>query len=502
MKVFLSGIAGTGMSSLAGLFSEKGYEVSGSDVNFYPPVDRILKEMRAKISSPYDSRNIPADVDFCVIGNVLGRGNPEAEYILNNNIEYYSMAEALYRFFIKGKKSIVVCGAHGKTTIASFVAHLLTVAGEKPGFFIGGKPKNFPANYALGAGQYFVTEGDEYETAFFDRSSKFLKYHPLYLIISALEYDHIDVFPDESLYIKSFRDLVNQTPGNGLIILNTDYPMGREVVKKAFTPIVTYGAKEAGYVIRVSGETVQKTAAGDAGKIGRASGTVLPGNGAAGAASGQQQEYYRFVLESGAGQAAFTSRIPGRYNLWNLSAGIILGYHLGIPEQTIRQAVESFAGVERRMTIINRVNETIFIEDFAHHPTAVANVLQSLREIFPDRRLIALFEPRSWSLRRNFFQDRLAAAFSSSDEVIIKAVYQKENIPETERLDVFRLKKELEAQGKKVQVVEEGREIEKFLSALDFSRPAVVAILSNGAFDNIPSFVKNIQDHLPPTSRS
>lgn len=498
MKVFLSGIAGTGMSSLAGLFSEKGYEVSGSDINFYPPVDKILEKMKVKISSPFDSRNIPVDVDFCVIGNVIGRGNPEAEYILNNNIEYYSMAEALYRFFIKGKKSIVVCGAHGKTTISSFIAHLLETAGEKPGFFIGGKPKNFPANYALGAGQYFVTEGDEYETAFFDRSSKFLKYHPLYLIISALEYDHLDVFPDESLYIKSFRNLVNQAPGNGLIILNTDYPMGREVVKKAFTPIVTYGIKEADYVIKVTREPVRQTGSQRSpGKIRRASGAAPQGNDAASVEFEQQQEYYRFVLESGARQAAFTSRIPGRYNLWNLTAGIILGFHLGIPGQTIRQAVESFAGVERRLNIINRVNETIFIEDFAHHPTAIRNVLQSLQETYPGMRLIALFEPRSWSLRRNFFQDRLAAAFSCSDEVIIKDVYQKEKIAVAERLDVYRLKKELEAQGKKAQVVEAGREIEKFLLELDFSRPNLVVILSNGDFDNIPSFVKNIQNHLP-----
>lgn len=463
MKVFLSGIAGTGMSSLAGLFSEKGYEVIGSDVNFYPPVDKILEKMNAKVFSSYDSNNIPPDVDFCVIGNVISRGNPEAEHILNNSIEYYSMAEALYTFFIKGKESIVVCGTHGKTTIAAFIAHMLHFAGENPGFFIGGKPKNFPANYAVGSGKYFVSEGDEYETSFFDRSSKFLKYHALYLILSALEYDHLDFFPDESLYIKSFRNLVNQVPGSGLIILNNDYSMNRKVVEKAFTPIVTYGTKDADYEI----QNIEYK---------------------------DQSGYYNFILTSDSKKVRFKSRIPGRYNLGNITAGILLGFHLGIREKTIQQAVESFEGVERRLNIINRLGETIFLEDFAHHPTSIKNVLQSLKESFPGRRIITLFEPRSWSLRRNFFQDRLAASFLDSDEIVIKEVYQKEKIPHTERLDVYKIKQELEEQGKEVLVVEDGKEIEEFILNLDFGQSNLVVILSNGSFDNIPAFVKNLKE--------
>lgn len=466
MKIFLNGIAGTGMSALAGLFTEKGFDVMGSDVNFYPPVDKILENMNARIFKPYDEKNIPEDVDFCVIGNVISRGNPEAEYILNNGIEYYSMAEALYKYFIKGKKSIAVCGTHGKTTISSFIAHLLQTAGEAPGFFIGGKPMNFPANYAVGTGDHFVTEGDEYETSFFDRSSKFLKYHPLYLVLSALEYDHLDFFPDESLYVKSFQNLVNQVPGNGLIILNNDYPMNRKVTEKAFTPVITYGKSDADYLIK----NIEYE---------------------------QQAGGYRFVLKHESKEASFSSKIHGRYNLWNMTAGIILAFHLGIPEKTIRQAVESFAGVERRLNIINRVGETIFIEDFAHHPTSIKNVLQSLRDVFPGKKLITLFEPRSWSLRRNFFQDRIAESLIDSDEIVIKDVYQKEKIPVKERLDVVRIKKELEEQNKKVLVVDDGEEIEKYVLQLNFAEPNLVVILSNGSFDNIPAFVKNIQKHLP-----
>jgi UDP-N-acetylmuramate: L-alanyl-gamma-D-glutamyl-meso-diaminopimelate ligase len=231
-KVFLCGIAGTGMSALAGLFKKKGYAVYGSDSRFYPPVDGLLKKLRITLAEGFAAGNIPVDVDFCVIGNVVGRGNPEVEFILDRSIEYYSMAEALQRFFIKGKESLVVAGSHGKTTTASFIAHLLTVAGCQPGFFIGGKPLNFAGNYQLGRGDCFVTEGDEYETAFFDRTAKFFKYRPDRLVITALEHDHLDFYPSPAAYLKSFQDLVNQVPGRGTIIVNRGYEMALLAVER------------------------------------------------------------------------------------------------------------------------------------------------------------------------------------------------------------------------------------------------------------------------------
>jgi UDP-N-acetylmuramate: L-alanyl-gamma-D-glutamyl-meso-diaminopimelate ligase len=460
MNVFLSGIAGTGMSSLAGLFKEKGYRVSGSDTQFYPPVDKILEKMDVQLFSPYNAKNIPGDVDFCVIGNVISRGNPEAEYILDHDIEYYSMAEALYRFFIKGKKSIVAAGAHGKTTIASFLSYLLHYAGLGPGFFIGGKPMNFASNYAVGSGDYFVIEGDEYETSFFDRSSKFLKYHPYYLILSALEYDHLDFFPSEGLYLKAFQNLVNQVPAGGLIISNTDYPMNRQAVEKAFTPVVTYGIENSP-AYRIKGIDYKN-------------------------------KRYTFTLRHDSEEFAFSTPLSGRYNIWNLTAGIILGFHLGIPLKTIREAVETFAGVERRLNRINHIGNTLFLEDFAHHPTAIKQVLQSVREAYPHKRLIVLFEPRSWSLRRNFFQDRLAASFMEADEIFFKEVYQKERIPEDRRLDVYKIEEELRQQGKRVTIFDDPQAARDFLKALDYSRENVVVILSNGSFDDIPAFVKEL----------
>lgn len=459
MKVFLSGIAGTGMSALAGLFSEKGYEVLGSDTSFYAPVDKILEKMNAELFSSYDEKNIPADVDSCIIGNVISRGNPEAEYILDNGIAYYSMAEALYQFFIKGKHSIVVAGSHGKTTIASFIAHLLDQAGMQPGFFIGGKPKNFSANYALGAGDFFVSEGDEYETAFFDRSSKFLKYHARYLILSALEYDHLDFFPSEDLYRKSFENLVNQVPQNGLIVSNNDFTMNRRVVENSFTPVKTYGEKGADFVIK----------------------DIC-----------WQGDHYTFSVKGNGTEMILKTALPGRYNIANLCAGIMLGLHLGIPQKTIGQAVETFAGVERRLNLINSKGQTIFLEDFAHHPTAIKSVLQSLRESYPQKRIITLFEPRSWSLRRNFFQDRLADSLCDSDEVVIKEVFQKEKIPQEQRLDVHKIRAELERRGKRALVAERIEEIEEYLVNLDIHADNLVLLISNGSFDNLPAFVKDL----------
>ncbi|MGE5343559.1 MAG: UDP-N-acetylmuramate--L-alanine ligase [Candidatus Omnitrophota bacterium] len=457
-KVFLSGIAGTGMSSLAGLFKQKGYEVLGSDTQFYPPVDKILENMKVSIFSPYDAKNIPEDVDVCIIGNVVSRGNPEAEYILNHHIDYYSMAEALYRYFIKGKQSVVVSGTHGKTTITSFVSHLLHDAGLEPGFFIGGKPHNFDANYALGAGNYFVIEGDEYETAFFDRSSKFLKYHPDYLIISALEYDHLDFFTSEALYLKAFQNLVNQVPSNGLIILNTDYPMNRRAVEKAFTPIKTYG------VVDNPDYLITDIAHGESS--------------------------FTFKIRNGNKTIGFTTSLSGTYNAWNLTSGIILGLHLGIEEKTLREAVEAFEGVERRLNRIRQIENTVFFEDFAHHPTSIQHVLESVRDRYPGHRLLVLFEPRSWSLRRNFFQDRLGKSFLKADELFFKDVYQKEKIPEGERLDVRKIQDELVQAGKQVTVFDESQIVKDYLKNLDYRKDQVVVILSNGSFDGIPDFVK------------
>jgi UDP-N-acetylmuramate: L-alanyl-gamma-D-glutamyl-meso-diaminopimelate ligase len=447
---------------LAGLFKSLGYEVYGSDNHFYPPVDRLLADLRVNLFEGFAAENIPENVDFCVIGNAISRGNPEAEHILNQRLEYFSMAEALQRFFIKGKRSLVVAGSHGKTTTASFVAHLLSVAGLRPGFFIGGKPVNFAANYQLAAGDFFVSEGDEYETAFFDRSAKFFKYRPDLLLITALEHDHIDFYRTAESYLQSFRNLVNQVPGQGRIIVNGDYEMARQAVSRSFAPVIFYGLSPSAYQIAA----------------------VQPKRGG-----------YDFELKQGGRSWTFHTPLAGPYNVWNLTAGIILARELGLNEAVLTEALATFQGVQRRMERIGRVRNTVFLEDFAHHPTAITQALSGLRDAYPGKKIVAVFEPRSWSLRRNFFQGRLPDSLAHADEIIIKDIYEKEKIPPGERLAVDALKAELEARGKAVHVFADFDEIKQFVGALDFGRNQVVILLSNGDVRDFTDWVKSLDDH-------
>ncbi len=470
-KVYLCGIAGTGMSALAGLFKKKGFRVYGSDAHFYPPVDGLLKKLRVTLFQGYAAKNIPADVDFCVIGNVVGRGNPEVEFILNRDVEYYSMAEALQRFFIRDSESLVVAGSHGKTTTASFIAHMLAVAGRQPGFFIGGKPVNFDSNFGLGGGEHFVTEGDEYETSFFDRTAKFFKYRPDRLIITALEHDHLDFYPSAGGYLKSFQDLVNQVPGRGTIIFNRDYDMARQAVDRAFTPVISYGQGGADHEIR----------------------NIRARNGG-----------YDFILESRGWLRKFHVPLAGSYNVWNLTAGILLGRELRLSRPAIEKALATFRGVERRLTVLGRAQRTVFIEDFAHHPTAIAQVLRSLPAQYPGHRILAVFEPRSWSLRRGFFQEQLPASLAAADEVMIKDVYEKEKIAADERLDIDKVKKALEELGKTVSVFDRYESIQQRLAALDLDRPRVIILLSNGDVHDFTAWARaQSETHpAPPPKRA
>jgi UDP-N-acetylmuramate: L-alanyl-gamma-D-glutamyl-meso-diaminopimelate ligase len=458
-KVFLCGIAGTGMSALAGLFKELGYAVSGSDSRFYPPVDRLLEDLDVTLFAGFAAKNIPEGVDLCVIGNAISRGNPEAEAILDRRLEYVSMAEALQRFFIRGKRSLVVAGSHGKTTTASFVAYMLDAAGLRPGFFIGGKPADFAANFRLAAGDYFVSEGDEYETSFFDRSAKFLKYRPEMLLITALEHDHIDFYPTADAYLQSFQNLVNQVPGSGRIIVNGDYEMARRAVARAFTPVSFYG-----------------------------------GPGSAGEITGLRPRLggHDFSLAVGGAVRSFHTPLPGPYNAWNLAAGILLAHELGLPPAIVEKAVAGFRGVERRLQVLAAARGTVFLSDFAHHPTAIAQVLGGLPGTYPGRKIIAVFEPRSWSLRRNFFQDRLPAALAHADEIVIKDVFEKEKIPAGERLSLDRVRSGLEALGKKVHVFAGYDEIKSFVGALDLAEEQVVILLSNGDVRDFSDWVKEL----------
>ncbi len=453
MKIFLSGIAGTGMSSLAGLFKEKGFEVYGSDIAFYPPVGPILKRMGVNIFEGFSEKNIPDNVDFCVVGNIISRGNPEAEFILNNKIKFYSMAEALKIFFIKDSVSIVASGTHGKTTISSFLAYLFTKGGVAPGYFIGGKPVDLNSNYSAGEGSCFISEGDEYETSFFDRSSKFLKYFPDILILSSIEYDHLDFFKTEREYKNAFRNLVNQVPSNGVIISNTDFQMNTDVVDGSISPVITYGSGSADYLI----------------------GDIKA-----------ESEGFEFTLKVKGNKLHFRTSLPGKYNIHNLTAGIITGLHMGISGQTIREAVEGFNGVERRLRKIGTKGNSVIYEDFAHHPTSIAEVLTSLKELYPDRKLTALFEPASWSLKNKYFEEKLASSLSIADEVMIRLPERLGKIKEEDRIDIEKLVKTIRNNGKSGSASKKISEFETFLNNISLKESRVIVILSNGNFGSLP----------------
>ncbi len=456
MKVFLSGIAGTGMSSLAGLLVEKGFEVSGSDTAFYPPTSTILKKLGIKLYDSFNPSNITGDTDLCVIGNIISRGNPEAEYILNNNMPFMSMPEALFKYFIKGKESIVVSGTHGKTTISGFIAFLLELAGMSPGYFIGGLPDDLGSSCSIGSGKYFVVEGDEYETSFFDRSSKFLKYFPKFLIISALEYDHLDFFKNRSDYLYAFKNLVNQVPSAGKIILNSDFPLGVEAVKNSYSDVVTYGMKNCNVKI---------------GGIERKNDGIC----------------FDILFEDEI--LNFKTPLFGKYNIWNLSAGIILGRLIGIPDATIKQAVSSYKGISRRLKILGTIMKTTFFEDFAHHPSEISAVLSSLKERYPDKELVVFMDTGSSSLRRRKFEENLIESLKYGDTVFLKKIAWKGKIPENERIRQDVVIRKLGDEGVKAKLVDSYKNLKNIISKMDKNYPQTVILLSNGGFGGTPSFV-------------
>ncbi len=457
MNVYLLGIGGTGMSALAGLFRSCGHRVGGSDNALYPPVDRLLAEMNLKVDLGYRSADLPEDCDLFVVGNVISRGNPQLEFILDNDLEYTTMAAALGRHFISGRQSVVIAGTHGKTTCSAFSAHLFTLAGLNPGFFIGGKPLDLAANFQPARGEFFITEGDEYETAFCDRSAKFLKYRPRYLLIPALEYDHADFYPDENLYLQAFRNLVNLVPANGLIVVNGDDEMAGAAVSGALARVQTVSLEKGDYLLQDLRTDSQGIS---------------------------------FVLNHRGSKQKLSSSLPGIYNARNLATAAALADHLGIAPQTVAEACRTFRGVERRFQHLRTIGAVEFYEDFAHHPTALALALEAAGQAAPGKKLLAVFEPGSGSLKRNVFQRRLAPALARADGIIIKQPAGLDRIPIHQRLDLEKLALELRELGRDILICAGDQEVRAALAGLDFKQPTRLLILSNGSFGGLPDFVR------------
>lgn len=451
--IHVMGVCGTGMAAMAGMLKDSGFRVTGSDQNVYPPMSDFLAESGIDVMQGYLPENLDPRPDLVIVGNVIQAKFAEAEALAELKISYLSMPQALGHFFLQGKHSLVVAGTHGKTTTSSMLATALYRADSEPGFLIGGIVEAFGRNYRLGQGDYFVVEGDEYDTAFFNKVSKFLHYQPKCAILTSIEFDHADIFADLEQIKDSFREFVRLIPGDGALIACTDDPVVAEIADLCTGSLISYGINaHCRWQLRdlvVSGLTSSFT-----------------------------------VVKDGVVFGKFFLPMPGMHNGLNALAVIALMDHLGIDQAAIRQGLASFEGVKRRQQIRGEVNGVTVLDDFAHHPTAVKETIKALRLGWPDRRLIVVFEPRTNSSRRAVFQEQYATAFAGADKVIVREIVPLDTVPAEEQFSSSQLAATLADQGIEAEYFPDTETILDSLA--DQARPGdVIAILSNGGFDNI-----------------
>jgi UDP-N-acetylmuramate: L-alanyl-gamma-D-glutamyl-meso-diaminopimelate ligase len=454
-KIHLIGIGGTAMATLAALLKRKGHEVRGSDLNIYPPMSTFLAEERIDTLAGYDAGHITPDLDLVVVGNAVSRGNPEVEEVLDRKIRHCSLPEAVREHFLWGARSIVVAGTHGKTTTTSMAAWLLTAGGRDPSMLVGGIAGNFGedgSSYRIGQGRDFVIEGDEYDSAFFDKTAKFLKYLPDIAVIGNVEFDHADIYANLDEIRLAFRRLVNLVPGRGLLLLGADSPEAASMRAFARSPVQTFGlAEEAdwyAYDLKVSG---------------------------AGTSFGVRAEGRSF--------GRFDVPLLGAHNVRNALAAIAVGRAAGLDAQTMIDALARFKGVKRRLEALGTVAGVTVYDDFAHHPTAIAETLAALRAAHPGGRIRAVFEPRSASSCRKIFQQAFADSFRAADDVIIAAVFRS-TLPEDQRLSAEQLAADIEAAGTRARHIPE---VDRIVATLVGERRDGdhVVLMSNGGFGGI-----------------
>jgi UDP-N-acetylmuramate: L-alanyl-gamma-D-glutamyl-meso-diaminopimelate ligase len=451
--IHLIGICGTGMGTLAAMLQEAGYRVQGSDENVYPPMSTFLTSRGIAIKNGYRSENLEPPPDLVVVGNVVRPDNPEAVATLERGLNYCSMPQALRRFFLNSSQSVVAAGTHGKTTTAALLVWLLTVAGMDPGCLVGGLLGNFDQSYRLGKGTYFVIEGDEYDTAFFDKGPKFLHFHPKVCVLTSVEFDHADIFPDLQAVEDAFAKLMKSIPGDGLLIVNSDDPGASRLSREASCRRVTYGFQDlAQYRVEKADYGIGAT---------------------------------RFSVSGPRGfKVNFNSPLAGAHNLSNTMAMVALGHELGLDTATIQEALTTFRGVRRRQEVRGEPGGITVIDDYAHHPTAVQATLEALRPFYGHRRLWAIFEPRTNSSKRRVFQERYATVFHAADLVLIKEPPGLDSIPPEERLSAQRLVSDITALGVEAHYFPGVDKMLPFILSRAESGD-VLLVMSTGSFDNL-----------------
>jgi UDP-N-acetylmuramate: L-alanyl-gamma-D-glutamyl-meso-diaminopimelate ligase len=446
------------MASLAGMLQARGHRVTGSDENVYPPMSTMLEQLGIPVMQGYSPAHLEPAPDCVIIGNAIPRGNAEVEETLNRKLFYRSQAETVKEEFIRGRRSLVVAGTHGKTTTTSIAAWVMERGGLNPSFLVGGVVQNFDSSFRVTQSPYFIIEGDEYDTAYFDKGPKFMHYLPELAIVNNIEFDHADIYADLAAVKTAFRRLMNLVPGNGRLIAGWDSPVVREVVgemgSKLFTRLETFGTSD--------------DAAWQARDI------------------DYSKELASFrVFREGREWGEFQTTLIGDFNIRNALAVIVAADAWGLEREAINDALMTFKSVRRRMQVRGEERGVTVIDDFAHHPTAVRETLQALRTKYKDRRLVAVFEPRSWSSRLAVFQDDYARAFTDADYVIIASVFDSQKATEKGRvLDTDKLMSDISAQGKPALRIEGADEIVRHLSP-ELRAGDVVAIMSNGGFGGI-----------------
>ncbi len=456
--IHLSGVCGTAMASLAGLLQLQGHRITGSDKAAYPPMSALLHSLGISILEPYAESNLDPAPDLVVIGNALSRGNPEVERILDQRIPFTSMAALLREEFLAGRESLVVAGTHGKTTTTSMLAWIYQFASKEnpaiePSFLIGGVAENFGTSFQLRPTRTFIVEGDEYDTAFFDKGPKFLHYFPDALILTSVEFDHADIYLDLQAVKTAFKRLVNLIPRRGVIVAWDGSPNVTECVANAFCRVERYG-------FSASADWQIQNLRHEAGLT------------------------HWQISHKGEFWAEIETRLAGEHNALNATAAAALASGQGISKASIQSALAAFKSVKRRLEVRAEIDGITIIEDFAHHPTAIRETLRALRSVYPQARLWAVLEPRSNTLRRKVLQSDLQASLRLADRVALAGVYMQQNIPDAERLHPEDVVSALNSLGTQANLYSD---VEALVNAIapQLSPGDVVAILSNGSFDGI-----------------
>jgi UDP-N-acetylmuramate: L-alanyl-gamma-D-glutamyl-meso-diaminopimelate ligase len=463
-RVHFIGICGTAMATVAAMLKQRGWDVRGSDHGIYPPMSTFLETERIRALDGYKAENITSDLELVVVGNAISRGNPELEAVLEKKIRYCSLPEIVREQFLWGARSVVIAGTHGKTTTTSLVGWVLADGGLDPSVLVGGIAANFNASYRLGNGRHFVLEGDEYDSAFFDKTAKFLKYLPDIAVVNNIEFDHADIYPDIDAVHLAFKRLAILVPRNGLLLLGSDSPLAASLAERSFAPVETFGTGDAPSVQAANGSgprahwqaaDIKVTASGTAFKV-RKSGTLI---------------------------GTFEIPLLGLHNVRNALAAIAVGTSAGLDPRTIAGSLERFRGVKRRLELRGSVDGIRVYDDFAHHPTAIAETLAALRLAHPNERIWAIFEPRSASSCLKVFQKDFVEALRGADEVVLAAVF-RDRIADDKRLSPEQIVADLKAEGTSAHYVPTTAGIVEQVKVEARSGDLIV-VMSNGGFDNI-----------------